>query len=415
METMTNDIDSEWSLFLRSQHEIIDIRQPIYTTEQRQQERDLAQDSQNNESENPIPICEELYISTNTKTLILNQEIDTFVVFWKIPIIEYWKPEEGVVHKHMKVVSDTPEQLELYKEYLSHVKEEYKEHIMKQIDIRNTKRPKFKDDRKIMVGISKKEIMNARKKQKKAFMNSFAIIIRLEFEGMFREIHVKIFNTGKMEIPGVPQRALLNIVKQKIICILQPHMPTLLEFSETSAGMEDKGVLINSNFRCGYHVNRENAYHILRTKYGIDSAYDSCSYPGVKSKFYFNNKIGFDTDKQIGRIDEEDRSCTIDALRKNPKYTEMTFTIFRTGSCLVSGNCCDDILYFVYNFLCKFLRDEYLQIRANVIIPMIKEKKIKVRKHWISTTVDYYNKTISKTTYKNNSNVSNDEFGVASV
>ena len=37
------------------------------------------------------PECEELYISTKTKVLFLNQSINIQSVFWKIPIIEYWR------------------------------------------------------------------------------------------------------------------------------------------------------------------------------------------------------------------------------------------------------------------------------------------------------------------------------------
>jgi hypothetical protein len=51
-----------------------------------------------------MPVCEELYISTKTKVLFLNQEIDIQSIFWKINIIEYWKPEEGIVKKQMKIV-----------------------------------------------------------------------------------------------------------------------------------------------------------------------------------------------------------------------------------------------------------------------------------------------------------------------
>jgi len=43
------------------------------------------------------PVCEELYISTKTKVLFLNQPIDIHTVFWKIPINEYWRPIDGVV------------------------------------------------------------------------------------------------------------------------------------------------------------------------------------------------------------------------------------------------------------------------------------------------------------------------------
>ena len=44
-----------------------------------------------------IPKCEDLYISTKTKVLFLNQGIDIYNVFWNIPVILYSIPKEGVV------------------------------------------------------------------------------------------------------------------------------------------------------------------------------------------------------------------------------------------------------------------------------------------------------------------------------
>ena len=57
-----------------------------------------------NESKDKSPICDDLYISTKTKVLYLNQEIDIQRIFWEIPIVEYWKQEEGVIKKQMKIV-----------------------------------------------------------------------------------------------------------------------------------------------------------------------------------------------------------------------------------------------------------------------------------------------------------------------
>ena len=47
-------------------------------------------------------------------------------------------------------------------------------------------------------------------------------------------------------------------------------------------------VLINSNFTCGYYIDRNKLYHILKFTYGINSAYDPCSYPGIQCEFYYN-------------------------------------------------------------------------------------------------------------------------------
>jgi hypothetical protein len=296
-----SSIDDEWSTFLTTQSA------PSFgfmtTNNNSVVKNDPSQKIFENNSN--VPICEDLYISTKTKVLFLNQPIDINNIFWKIDVNEYWRPIDGVVKKQMKIVSKSPEEFNEYKKKLENVPY-YTENIIKQIDNPAARRIKFKDERKITIGISKKDIMNCRGKVKNAFYNCFAIIFRFKYEGLFREIHVKVFNTGKLEIPGILNTDLLDIVKKMILDIISPNVETKLEFIHTD--VEDN-VLINSNFNCGYFINREKLHSILRgNKYRIESAYDPCSYPGVKCKYYFNNELEFDDIKQNGQILQEDRA-----------------------------------------------------------------------------------------------------------
>ena len=112
-----------------------------------------------------------------------------------------------------KRVAITPDVIKKYKQQLNTC-HYYNEHIIKQIHNPSARRIKFKDERKITVGISKKDIMNCRGKVKNAFYNCFAIILRMRYEKIFKEIHVKVFNTGKLEIPGVLNDELLENIKK---------------------------------------------------------------------------------------------------------------------------------------------------------------------------------------------------------
>ncbi len=338
-----------------------------------------------------IPKCDDLYISTKTKVVFLNQEINIHKIFWDIPVIEYWKPCDGVVKKQMKIVSKTKEEFNEYMEKIKNIPY-YTENNIKTIDNPTARRIKFKDERKITIGVSKKDIMNCRGKVKYAFYNCFAMILRFKYQNMFREIHVKTFNTGKMEIPGILNTELLEIVKEMVINILQPFLETKLEYIEN---VKCENVLINSNFNCGFYINREKLHSILCRKYRIETAYDPCSYPGVKCKFYFNNEHGFDEEIQTGKIMEEDRNMKMSELGENKKYTEVSFMIFRTGSCLIVGNCSENILNFIYNFIKKILTDEYSEIYIPNEEPIVKNKKPKLRKKLISVSQSYLN-NISK-------------------
>lgn len=333
----------------------------------------------------------ELYISTKTKVLFLNQEIDIKTIFWEIPVEEYWKPIECVVKKQMKIVSKSPEE---YAEVVEKLKiiPYYTENIIKQINNPTARRIKFKDERKITVGISKKDIMNCRGKVKNAFYNCFAIIVRFLYEGSFREIHIKVFNTGKLEIPGVLNSEILDIMRGFILRILQPYTHTPLAFVDTKL---DDNVLINSNFNCGFYIHRDKLFGILRSaKYGIETSFDPCIYPGIKCKYYFNNDFGFPEDAnytlQTGKINVEDRGQKMSELGNNKKYTEVSFMIFRTGSVLIVGNCSEKILRFIFEFIKDMLLVEYETIVVSTDENVVKVKKPKLRKKSINVSTNYY-------------------------
>lgn len=340
-----------------------------------------------------VPECEDLYISTTTKVLFLNQPIDIQNIFWKIPITDYWKPESGIIKKQIKIVSKTQEELDEYYRKLEDINY-YNEVIIKQIINQDARRIKFKDERKITIGISKKDIMTCRGKVKNAFYNCFALILRFKFQEQYREIHVKVFNTGKLEIPGVLNLEMLSIVKQMILDLLSSYNDSSLDFLEHDT---ESNVLINSNFNCGFYIDRDKLHNILRSsKYNIETAYDPCSYPGVKCKYYFNHDVGFDRTRQYGKLLHADRTMKMSELDNATKYSEISFMIFRTGSCLIVGNCTERILRFVYESIKQVLHDEYYTIAVTNMNTETKIKKEKVRKKTILLTPTYYTEVVSK-------------------
>lgn len=391
-----SNIDDEWMQFLTDQNSstasrTVNIKKPF--------KKELGPDSLESKT---VPKCEDLIISTKTKVLFLNRAVDIHGLFWRIPIVEYWKPLRGIVKKQMKIVSKTPEEYEDYKTKLVEIPY-YIENVLKQIHNPEARRIKFKDERKLTVGMSKKDIMNCRGKVKNAFYNCFAMILRfqqrdpLTLINDFREVHVKIFNTGKMEIPGIVNKELLEDVKVMILEILRTYSEPDIDEIDFVENEKEDSVLINSNFNCGFYINREKLHSILRSdKYKIESAFDPCSYPGVKCKFYFNHEVGYDITLQTGTVSSEDRVQKMSELNDNKKYTEVSFMVFRTGSCLVVGNCSESILNFIYEFIKTILYNEYAEIQAPNESGLIKVKKTKVRTKPVLITQEYWQSIVTK-------------------
>lgn len=369
--------------------------------------------------------CEDLYISTQTKIFFLNKHfIDVIPIFWNLDVLPYTSPQSGVIKKQMRVVFKTKEEFQEYEERLKTIPY-YTEKIMKQIDNPNARKIKFKDVRKITIGVSKKDIMNCHGKNKNAFINCFAIILRIQHKGHFHEIHVKVFNTGKMAIPGIVDDELLDTTKQVLLQILQPSFDTPLQLIPASESalvkrlvkgkketelnehgmlvkrkshfeyVKPKGnVLINSNFNCGYYIQQEKLKKVLRDKYKLNPSYDPSMYPGVKCKYYYNNTL--DETQQTGILSESDQNATMTELDEmtQEKYTKVSFMIFRTGNCLIVGNCSKEILTFVFQYVKNILMEEYEDIRALNDVPVIKLKKNKPRKKSITFSKEYYQQNV---------------------
>ena len=320
-------------------------------------------DSENiNMMNEDYPKCTPIYISTKTNIAYLNTPIDIKNVFWDIPIIYYSKAEEGIIKKQIKLNSLSANELKDIQTRLLNEKY-FEEHIITHIDNTNSensyndhsKRIIFKDIRKISIGLSKKDIMSYRNKKKSAFYNCFVLILRLKIGEIFKEFHVKVFNTGKLEIPGIQREEDFQRILKYIIVVLKPFVKNTTEDLDYKKDSTET-VLINSNFNCGYYINREVFYDILKYKYNIQAIYDPCSYPGIQCKFYFNPDIHVQSGSQISEQNKE--------IYKN--ISEVSFMVFRTGSVLIVGKCDESILFKIYDFLKDIFQKEYSEIGENL-------------------------------------------------
>jgi len=402
------DVDDEWSSYLLSMKQSTNLTLNNIS-KLLNQDIELAATASNDAISipSPPPICTDLNISTQTKVLFLNKSLDIEDIYWKIPILDYWRPECGVLKKTVKIVSLTKDAVAALENRLRTIPC-YKEDIIKQIDVQSTSRSKFKDERKITIGICKKDIMACRTKKKNVFYNCFSLVIRIgvtcgdgrrivqdNSSTPAREIHVKIFNTGKMEIPGILNEEIFTQSREMILKVLRPLLGEDCDYIDGAAGANTPNfvpsssvnVLINSNFNVGFFINREKLHHILRSeKYNLNSSYDPCTYPGVKCKFYYNHDLGLDPATQTGVI--VDKNAKMKTIISEKKYIEISIMIFRTGSGLIVGNCSEQVLNYIFEFIARILHNEYYNICIAKSTPVAKQKTTKIRRKMIQVGGD---------------------------
>lgn len=359
----TFDIDQEWKNFLNDSDKF---------------ENEISNDTAEQHSNIK---CSKLYISTKTKIAFLNTQVDVNKIFWKLPIINYYEAKTGIIKKQMKNTCFSKEECNFVDEL---VKIEGKDGIpVKQFVISHLDNPtskakvNFKHVQKISVGTCKKDFISYRTKEKGAFYNCFALIFRIFYNDEYKEVHVKVFNTGKLEIPGIQDDNLMYMALDQLINIIQPM------FNNKVFVDRDKidTVLINSNFNCGYYINRQKLFSKLKYEFGMISMFDPCSYPGIQSKFYYNkNKT-----TQNGICDCSTRCNKKGSGDGDGDCKEISFMIFRTGSVLIVGNCNEKILGEIYIFIKNILETEYPNINEGLIVDEDKNKiqKRKQKKYTI--------------------------------
>uniref|UniRef100_A0AB39JBM9 Tata-Box Binding Protein n=1 Tax=Florenciella sp. virus SA2 TaxID=3240092 RepID=A0AB39JBM9_9VIRU len=325
------DLEKEWAQFMQSDNEF-----------------DHKDNKEKIDITGPIPKATPLNISTKSKIIYLNKTFNLDDIFWKLKIIDYDDEKEGIIKKQIKFNFTSQENVNEFEKKIAN-EECVKIKIINQIN-NPTGRVKFKDVRKIDIGLSKKNVIKPNKQSKSAFYNCFVIVYRKFYEGEYKEFHMKLFNSGKVEIPGIKSEHMLDTVIKCLINILQPFCEnTLMELKD-----KQEIVLVNSNFNCNYYLNREILVNILKEKYNIKCSMDSCSYPGIQCKY---------------KID---------------KGQEVSFMIFRTGSILIVGKCSDTTLNEIYDFLVKMFESEYYNICEKQsdleLIEKQKPKKMKNKK-----------------------------------
>jgi hypothetical protein len=303
-----------------------------------------------------------IYISTKTKIAYLNQPVDIYDIFWKIPVQHYYQRTEGVVKKQIKFQTTDPATVVSIKEKLQQQPRCYDEYIIEHID-NPTGRIPYKDQRKVSIGLCKKDLTGGSHKKKRAFFNCFVLILRInsgiappderapEDDILYKEMHVKVFNTGKLEIPGIQEDTTLIQVLQLLVAVLRPFLGDGLDYLRNRC----ETALINSNFNCGFYIDRDKLFQLLKYKYRMNCNYDSCSYPGIQSKFYYIPDKPHD--EQNGQ----------QPVSMSMPYYEVSFMIFRTGSILIVGKCNEDILHAIYRFICTILETEYSSIQMGDI------------------------------------------------
>jgi len=202
-------------------------------------------------------------------------------------------------------------------------------------------------------GFSEKSLIKKRKKKKKKiFYNQSTIHVIHDGKIM----NVKLFNNGRIQITGLKNEGQAGKLVKKLLQYFK-DFDVIGDYTEL---IDNKIVLINSDFDLGYQIDREKLHHEI-VENDIYSSYEPCIYPGVNIKYFVNEN-------------QYDGICSCQSMCNGKGRADgdgnckkITIAVFKSGSVIITGAQNINQLEICYRFIKNFIEErvELFKLKEN--------------------------------------------------
>ena len=199
-------------------------------------------------------------------------------------------------------------------------------------------------------GFSEKSLIKKRKKKKKKIFYNQATIHVIHDDKI---MNVKLFNNGRIQITGLKNENQAIKLINKLIQYFK-DFEVISDYTEL---IEDKVVLINSDFDLGFEINREKLnYEIIKND--IYSSYEPCIYPGVNIKYFINNNNTCGICECETICNGKGNGCGDGNCKK------VTIAVFKSGKVIITGGQNQEQITESYRFITNFIENkkDYLKL-----------------------------------------------------
>lgn len=225
----------------------------------------------------------------------------------------------------------------------------------------------------VFKGYSKKFAVNRRKtKPTKRFDNQVTIVYRTVDEN---NLNIKTFRNGNVQVTGIKSIGQGYAIVDKMIEILKDVYVNkdkdVVENVDDLKNINYKIRLINTDYKVGFSIKRENLHKILKNEYGLVCNYEPVIYPGVKLH-YFYNKRNFRVDgvckcakkchDQKGGEGNGESDCK-----------KITIAIFQSGCIIITGSQTKEQIDECYEFINSILYKNIHRIEKKMMVPVLDE------------------------------------------
>jgi Transcription factor TFIID (or TATA-binding protein, TBP) len=195
-------------------------------------------------------------------------------------------------------------------------------------------------------GACHKDLFTNRKATDKSFYNQSTIVLRQPFSGGWKELNMKLFPIGSIQMTGVTDQAFAVKAVEWLLAFIEtlPQSPFAGKAAVTNVDIS----LINTDYSLSHDVQQDNLHKLLMERYNLFSMLEKTIYQGINTKFFYNTKNngtgicsckGFCKGQGTGDGEGE---CK-----------RITMSIFRTGKIIITGARTMDQIEAAYAFLNK--------------------------------------------------------------
>jgi TATA-box binding protein (TBP) (component of TFIID and TFIIIB) len=224
---------------------------------------------------------------------------------------------------------------------------------------------------KIIIGTCYRDALTNRKNSKNIFFNQSTLVVRRIFkEGQFKEVNIKLFKNGGIQMTGIPSD---EFAKDTLVWLAKE----LSEFSspilENPPNVNRYTIqLINSDYQVNGSIHREKLHEILVNEYNLFSSFESTIYQGCDTKYFYNESAPANAIEGVCPCG--DTICEGNGDGKElGQCKEITISPFHTGSVIITGARRFEQIEKAYIFINKVFKKH-----CKAIIKAFPEKKVKV-------------------------------------
>lgn len=167
-------------------------------------------------------------------------------------------------------------------------------------------------------------------------------------------LNMKVFKNGGVQMTGIKRveygRRAVEFLEAELRRLESARAGIVADASALRAD-KYRVCLINSDFKLGFAVRRENLHNLMRSSYAATTTFEPCIYRGVKIQYMWNasSDVGSGHDGGCACMRKGGDAC--DGKGFGGKCRKVTIAVFQSGTVIITGAHTLEQVQSAYDFI----------------------------------------------------------------